>query len=703
MIYSIQLKYSSFVEDFQKDSDEEGEFGNIGIAEIPVQRESHFEKFEINFRKKESKEEVKEAISIIEKEALLLSLIPIAFNEELESEVQIASLLVETPNAINIIWDFILISFRFYGEPEGHQKCYFAEYKRLDKFFVENSTLPVADSELIIDIFKHCVSININLLERRYLTILNTDLTTARIDTDVVMQESVLPRVSETPGSSSFVNLILSKAETQMDNWKPAATKIMQEFQDFDNEGFDVSKCLFDVVQNAKLRFMTCKEVFLFGLDFTEAPSATNWSGRTVQSYKAFALPETFEELQNIPLDKPYNFLMSLDKESIDKEITRLGVEALMFWELPKVEIALNELCQKWFFNECGALIKGTIDLSKTTPAPVTDPISEPLTTISSSKKEQCVELGFVEKLVELWRLRRKILESKAEILVSGCLAKYNYKAGETIMNKTMMYKSSYMYQLFKARNMAITKEERNRAALLMYDNYICQYKALLLQCERDFDLMINVRLYQEIVLPYFQIKHGQFAAVALVRSGANKMLRKVWEAFIIRRDRIVLREHQKNINDQRRFDIQLKNAQQSAGQQIDNRVDKSLAGLDAKVKSIIKETVKSQFIKKEAISFDSSLLECDLTNTGHGQFSSSQPSHPLSSSKRSRLPETIDLSSPGYARNTKRQDFRTESGKVLQPGLQSKGFTFLNLIIYKADFINPLFFILFFRFWRIF
>ena len=150
---------------------------------------------------------------------------------------------------------------------------------------------------------------------------------------------------------------------------------------------------------------------------------------------------------------------------------------------------------------------------------------------------------------------------------------------------------------------------------------------------------MINVRLYQEIVLPYFQIKHGQFAAVALVRSGANKMLRKVWEAYIIRRDRIVLREHQKNINDQRRFDIQLKNAQQSAGQQIDNRVDKNLAGLDAKVKSIIKETVKSQSIKKEAVAFDSSLLECDLTNKEFGPQTSSQ----VSSAKRPRQAETID------------------------------------------------------------
>ena len=58
-----------------------------------------------------------------------------------------------------------------------------------------------------------------------------------------------------------------------------------------------------------------------------------------IQNYPAFSLPETFEELQKISLDKPYNFLMSLDKESIDKEISRLGVEALMFWELPKVDV----------------------------------------------------------------------------------------------------------------------------------------------------------------------------------------------------------------------------------------------------------------------------------------------------------------------------------------------------------------------------
>ena len=104
---------------------------------------------------------------------------------------------------------------------------------------------------------------------------------------------------------------------------------------------------------------------------------------------------------------------MSLDKDCIDKEISRLGVEALMFWELPKVESALNDLCQQWFYNDCRALYKGHNNIPITTPPPVTESMPQPTTAIVGSykEKEQCIELDFVEKLVELWRLRRKILE----------------------------------------------------------------------------------------------------------------------------------------------------------------------------------------------------------------------------------------------------------------------------------------------------
>ena len=69
-------------------------------------------------------------------------------------------------------------------------------------------------------------------------------------------------------------------------------------------------------------------------------------------------------------------------------------------------------------------------------------------------------------------------------------------------MNKTLSYKSTYIHQMFKKRNLNITEEEKRLSSLYMYENYLCQYKAILLQCEREFDLMINARLYQEIVLP---------------------------------------------------------------------------------------------------------------------------------------------------------------------------------------------------------
>ena len=130
----------------------------------------------------------------------------------------------------------------------------------------KHSTLLIANSETIIDEFRYCVDINENLLRKRDIKIAATDSKTSHEDTDTVMQESLLPRVSDQQWSTSLVDLILSPAEIQMNNWKPNVLNIIQQFQDFDNEGFDISKILFDIVQNSKMRFKLCKEVFLLGL-----------------------------------------------------------------------------------------------------------------------------------------------------------------------------------------------------------------------------------------------------------------------------------------------------------------------------------------------------------------------------------------------------------------------------------------------------
>ena len=658
------MQYSTFLQDLQGDSeDEEKNTEKTYVdVEIPGQENSaHFKKFEIKFRNKESREDAKLILTSLEKEKLLLSLIPLAFNDNLEGEAQTFSLFVEKDNSLQIIWEFILASFRFFGEPEGISKCYYAEFIRLDKFFMENSTLPMADSEIIVDIFKFCINANVNLHEFRNIEFPHANSTTDRLDTDVVMEESHMPRVSDLIGSSSLADLILTPAEKQMDTWKPNSTKIIQLFQDFDNEGFDVSKLFFDILQNSKLRYMQNKEIHLFGLEFTENASAGNWASRSVENFKTIVLPKNFEELQNVPLDKPYNFLMSLDKSSIDKEISILGIEALMFWELPKVDLALSNMCRKWFFNECKAYKKNYLDLTK--PESDNDGESVEIANAGNNTKKlsanatentENIELGFIEKLLELWKLRKRIHEAKAEISVKGTLSRYNYRTGEAIMNKTMDYRSSFMKSLFKERCRAITKDERKRVALIMYENYICQYKALLLQCEQEFEIMINVRLYQEIIVPLFQIKHGQFAAVALSRGGATKLLKKVWEAFIVRRDRLVLKEEQKSLQTKQRFENQLKAAQQSAGAQIDARCDANLANVDDRVKRIIQETVKSQSIKKDALAINiSTLSNMDNTLGTTGNFNTiNLIPHSV---KRNRPQDmAIDLRSPNEIRKKK-------------------------------------------------
>ena len=70
----------------------------------------------------------------------------------------------------------------------------------------------------------------------------------------------------------------------------------------------------------------------------------------------------------------------------------------------------------------------------------------------------------------------------------------------------------------------------------------------------------------------------------------------------------------------------------------------------------------------------------------------------PSLSAKRPRQAETIDLRSPVYQRATKKQEFRVESGKLSQSNSQIKGYIILLHIIYKKDFVNPLFFIYIFQ-----
>ena len=126
-----------------------------------------FQRFAINHRNTEASEDVKRVLGSLEKDTTLLGLIPIAFDDDLEIQVQVNGLFTDKVNALSTIWDFILLSFRFFGEPVGLHRCLYEMFLRLDKYFVEHSTLLVEDYEGIIDIVRHCVNLNENLLKSR--------------------------------------------------------------------------------------------------------------------------------------------------------------------------------------------------------------------------------------------------------------------------------------------------------------------------------------------------------------------------------------------------------------------------------------------------------------------------------------------------------------------------------------------------------
>ena len=178
---------------------------------------------------------------------MLLDLIPIAFDDDLDIQVQLNGLFTEKEIALSTIWDFILISFRFFGEPVGLHKCIYDMFLRLDTYYLEHATLLVEEYENIIDIFRYCVNKNEKLLRNRGIEQNKPDDSTNRPDMNAVLEETFFPRALSAQESTSLVDLTLSPAEVQMNNWKTIVQNIMQQFGDYDNEGYDIKTCLYGI------------------------------------------------------------------------------------------------------------------------------------------------------------------------------------------------------------------------------------------------------------------------------------------------------------------------------------------------------------------------------------------------------------------------------------------------------------------------
>ena len=87
---------SVFLADLQKDSDDEDIVMKPGEKIVfPLRAGAHFQRFNIKHRNTVDLERVKEALYSFEKDTLLLNLIPIAFDIDLDTQIQVNNLFVD--------------------------------------------------------------------------------------------------------------------------------------------------------------------------------------------------------------------------------------------------------------------------------------------------------------------------------------------------------------------------------------------------------------------------------------------------------------------------------------------------------------------------------------------------------------------------------------------------------------------------------
>ena len=131
------------------------------------------------------------------------------------------------------------------------------------------------------------------------------------------------------------------------------------------------------------------------------------------------------------------------------------------------------------------------------------------------------IEVGFVDGLFEMYKLRVDIAKARAELMSEGALSTYNHKFGTFIFGKHIDYRSSLIESLIEPKKKELDRSKRMEASLIAYEFLILQHATLKCVLENKYLELINVDIYDKFIAPKLLRRHSQYAIVALTRSGA--------------------------------------------------------------------------------------------------------------------------------------------------------------------------------------
>ena len=144
--------------------------------------------------------------------------------------------------------------------------------------------------------------------------------------------------------------------------------------------------------------------------------------------------------------------------------------------------------------------------------------------------------LGFVEKFVEVMRLRKKLSKVNSEIEAKSWSNSWTFLWGNELYNRSVLYVNPLFEKHFKSVLDEQTKKDRIEGSKMIVKSLIAQINALLISMNHEYHTLMNITIFNEVVYKFMDPTSSQYVVVSLVRAGMVYSNKFLWELLIFKK-----------------------------------------------------------------------------------------------------------------------------------------------------------------------
>ena len=183
---------------------------------------------------------------------------------------------------------------------------------------------------------------------------------------------------------------------------------------------------------------------------YTKDIAFKNWLNRKPEMLNIKA-PDSFQELVNFSGSRDLECFKSMEKEAINHETSVLHISAHMFFERTevkqKLQSVINEFAFKSGANKKAMKVNTTLNKRRE---------------VEGKLYDDSFALGFVEKFVEVMRLRKKLSKVNSEIEAKSWSNSWTFLWGNELYNRSVLYVNPLFEKHFKSVMDEQTKKRQN-------------------------------------------------------------------------------------------------------------------------------------------------------------------------------------------------------------------------------------------------